>query len=231
MSEKLKYHYNITQGSDEWLSARLGIVTASEIGNLITPKGATCKNEKMRAYACQKAAERENKFLEDHFESFDMVRGHIQEEIARDIYSENFSSVTECGFITAEICGVKVGASPDGLIGEEGGVEIKSRLAKFQVKTILTGETPDEYMNQIQMLLLVTGREWFDFIQYSNGMPFFVKRVFPDLVRHTEISNAILAFESVVVGMQSEYKQLAESMVQTERIDMSDDDEISEGGA
>ena len=232
MSEdKSVYHYNIEQGTDEWLAARLGIATASEINNIITPKGKPTTGEKMRTYACQKAAERETRFLEDHYQSFDMMRGHFQEEIARDIYSENYDTVTECGFITRKINGVNVGASPDGLVGEDGGIEIKSRLAKFQVRTIIAGVVPDEYINQIQTTLLITGRKWWDFVQYSNGMPMFVKRVYTDLLRQTEILNALAKLEELIIEMCGIYQSTSANLVQTERVEINlSDDVIDESG-
>ena len=82
-----KIHHDIEQGTDEWLAIRLGIVTAYEVNNIITPKGAPTKNEKMRTYACQIAAEREFAFIEDQYESYDMMRGHIEEGTAREVYN------------------------------------------------------------------------------------------------------------------------------------------------
>ena len=85
-----KYHYDIEQGNEDWLKIRLGVITASEVNNIITPKGAPTKNEKMRSYACQIAAEREFQYVEDHYESFDMMRGHVEEGTARDIYNDSY---------------------------------------------------------------------------------------------------------------------------------------------
>jgi len=136
------YHYDMEQNTDEWLQARLGVVTASEINNFITGKGKISKSKGMITYSCLKAAERETKCIETNFQSFDMVRGHIQEEIARDYYSETYEKVDHCGFITRAGGGITLGASPDGLVGNDGGIEIKSRLAKFQFETIVSGEVP-----------------------------------------------------------------------------------------
>jgi|18_taG_2_1085343.scaffolds.fasta_scaffold01854_13 hypothetical protein len=223
------YYYDIEQGTDEWLSARLGIVTASEINNLVTPKGKPCTGAKVQAYACLKASERVTNHIEEHFESWDMQRGHIQEEIAREIYSENYEPVTECGFITRKINGVKIGASPDGLIEDDSGLEIKSRLAKFQVETVIADEVPDIYMNQIQATLMISNRKSWEFAQYSNGMPLFVKRVLPDPVRQEIILNAIMEFEKLVLEMVEKFKAGSKDLIQTERVDLSfDDDEIKE---
>jgi len=222
-----EYHFDVQQGSDEWLRNRLGRVTGSEVNSIVTPKGEPASGKAVLSYACQKAAERETQFLEDHFESWDMRRGSLQEEYARDYYSESYEQVAECGFITNTINGVKVGCSPDGLCGEKGGIEIKSRLAKFQVNTIITGEVDDQYLNQCQAFLLISGREWIDFISYSNGLPLFVKRIQPDPIRQESIINALLEFEKIVVDMQKKYASLASSLVQTERVDLTfNNDEI-----
>jgi len=215
-----KYHYDIEQGTEEWLSVRLGIVTASEMNNIITPKGAPTKNEKMRSYACQIAAEREFAFIEDHYESYDMMRGTAEEGNARDVYNETYDEVKQCGFITREIDGITVGASPDGLVGDDGCIEIKSRKAKFQVQTILSGEVPAEYMNQIQAVLLISGREWCDFIQYSNGLPLFVKRVTVDHERQDKIKTAIIEFEKVVVEYIEGFRVKSSGLVKTERVEV-----------
>ena len=230
MSEA-KYYYDIGQNSDEWLQARLGIVTASEVNNLVTPKGKVCTGAKVKAYACHKASERITKRIEEHFMSFDMQRGHIQEEIARDIYNDSFEAVTKCGFITNEIAGVTFGASPDGLIGDDGGLEIKSRVAKFQIETVIADEVPDIYINQIQATLLLTDRPWWDFTQYSNGLPLYVKRVLPDPVRQATILSAIVEFEKMVLEIVEKFEAGSKTLVPTEYVDISfNDDEINESG-
>jgi hypothetical protein len=215
----IRYLHMIEQGSEEWLRLRLGIVTASEINIILTPKGKFAKSEKMRTYACEIAAQRETAFIEDSYQSFDMMRGNFQEEVARDLYHDNFEEVHKCGFIIRDFGEYKIGASPDGLVGIIGGIEIKSRLSKFQVKTIINGEVPEEYMNQIQALLLVSDREWFDYVQYSSGLPLFVKRVYPDPERQNLIKEAVAEFEKVVVEIQKEYQERASKLVQTERVE------------
>lgn len=230
MSEP-RYYFELEQGSTEWLEARLGIVTASELNTLITPKGKPAKGAKVRMYAAQKAAERVTRFLEDNYQSFDMARGSFEEVLARDIYNDNYQPVTECGFITREIFGVTAGASPDGLIGELSGCEIKCRKSKFQVETILLDEVPDEYLNQIQGTMLISGRKSWEFISYSSGLPLYVKTVYPDLERQAVISNAIVEIESMIVEMVEGYKARASTMVQTERVEfVYGDDVIIESG-
>lgn len=226
----IEYHWDILQGSDEWHKLRLGVVTASNINILVTPKGKPAKNEKMRNYAYEIAAQRELQFIEESYQSFDMVRGHLQEGIARDIYSDNYADVQECGFITLERAGIIIGCSPDGLVGDDGGIEIKSRLSKFQISTILKDEVPSEYMNQIQTFLMVSGRQWCDFVQYSNGMPLYVKRVKNDHERQDIIVDAIIEFEAEVEKIREEYREKSKKLVKAERVDFMADDVITDSG-
>lgn len=223
----VKYYNTVIQGSDEWHKLRLGIVTASEVNKLLTPKGKPAKNATMRGYAAEIAAQRITKRVDESYQSWDMARGHIQEDIAREIYSDNYNSVDECGFITTDsFDGLIIGCSPDGLVGLDGGIEIKSRLARFQIQTIVADEVPDEYMNQIQMFLLVSGRAWCDFVQYSNGMPFYVKRVEIDNERQVRILLGIREFEAYVLELIAEYEQKSADLIKAEWVDICPDDEI-----
>jgi putative phage-type endonuclease len=222
----IKYHTEIQQNTDEWLNLRLGIITGSNINIIVTPTGKAAKNDAMRKYAAELAAQRITKRAEENFQSWDMMRGHIQEDIARDIYRDNYAQVEECGFITNDNLGFVVGCSPDGLVGEDGGIEIKSRKAKFQIETIAAGEMPKEYANQVQAFLLVSGRTWCDFVQYSSGMAFYVERVTVDPVRREAIIDAIMAFEDEIERVRNEYLAKASDMIQTEWVDINFDAEI-----
>jgi predicted phage-related endonuclease len=224
----IRYYHDLEQGTDDWYKIRLGKVTASEVNTLITPAGKLAKNQKIRDFACEIAVQRESMTVEDSFQSFSMLRGHLQEAIARDIYSDNFDEVKECGFITNSALDVVIGCSPDGLVGENGMIEIKSRIAKHQVATIISDEVPTEYVNQIQTALMVSGREWIDFVSYSNGLPLFVKRVLPDLERMELITDAINAFDVDVEAIRADYVEKSSKLVQTEWTEFMPDDEISE---
>jgi len=204
--------HNVEQNTDEWLQLRLGIITASNVNKIVTATGKPAKNESMRQYAAQLAAQRITKRIEDNFQTWDTLRGHLQEDIARDYYSDNYAPVEKCGFITNDSLGFTIGCSPDGLVDCDGGIEIKSRLAKFQVETIVADEVPREFVNQVQTFLLVSGRDWCDFVQYSNGMPLYVKRVTVDPVRREAIVNAMMEFEEEIERIRMEYLHKAESL-------------------
>jgi len=223
----IKYHYEVEQNTDEWLALRLGIITGSNINKIVTAGGKLAKNATTRQYAAELAAQRITKRAEENFQSYQMMLGHLQEDVARDIYSENYEPVKQCGFITNDNYGFTVGCSPDGLISEDGLIEIKSRMAKFQVETIIAGEMDKSFANQVQGNLLISGRDYADFIQYSSGLPLFVKRIEVDPVRREMIVDAMIDFEEAIESIRLEYLDKASSMVQTEWQDFNTDVEIT----
>ena len=150
----------------------------------------------------------------------DMWRGVEHEPFARMKYAEHHAPVTECGFMVREIGGARLGLSPDGLVGDDGLIEIKAPRAKGHLQTILSGRVPSFHMAQLQAGLLVSGREWVDFISFCGGMPLFVKRVLPAPDWFEAITAAVEKFEQVAAEMTAAYKQAAADMPATERIEL-----------
>lgn len=213
---------DLEQGSPEWHDARRGIITASTVGRFITPKTIkVAANGDTRSMAYQLVAERITGHTEDTYVSYEMEQGHIIEPIARDIYSEHYAPATQVGFMVRDDWGCKIGYSPDGLVGDDGLIEIKKRFAKFHLATILADEVPLEHMAQCQAALLVSGREWLDFISYCGGMPLYVKRVLPDPRWHDAILEAVTAFEESAAAMIANYTVAVEGRPWTERVDTS----------
>ena len=202
----ITYHHDIEQGTSEWHELRRGVLTSTAIKTLITPTGKLADNDKTRAHVYEVAAQRITGRTEDTFLSFDMMRGHTDEILARELYAKHYASVAECGFITNDSLGFTVGYSPDGLVGEDGLIEIKSAKAKIQVQRIVDGECPDEHYAQVQTGLWVTGRKWCDFISYSNGMSMMVVRVDADPAYHALIEQAAKAFEDKVSEVVAAYE-------------------------
>lgn len=203
----IKYYHDIEQGSDEWLAVRQGILTASEMRLILTPTMRTASNDKERAHLFELLGQRITGYTEPHYISDDMLRGHEDEVAARIRYAEHFAPVTECGFVTNDDNGVVIGYSPDGLVGDDGLIECKSRRQKFQIETILADEVPAEYLLQCQTGLLVTGRKWLDFVSYCGGLPMFVKRVWPcQEIQHAIIA-AASAFEQRLAAAQARYAE------------------------
>jgi hypothetical protein len=204
------YHNNIEQGSPEWHDLRRGVLTSTAIRTLITPTGKLADNDKTRAHVYEVAAQRITGRTEDSYTSFDMMRGHVEEILARDLYGQAYEPVTQCGFITNESLGFTVGYSPDGLVGDDGIIEIKSAKAKIQVQRIADGGMPTEHIAQVQTGLWVTGRKWCDFISYSNGMDMMVVRVNADPDYHALIEEAAKAFEAQVAYVIAAYIENSE---------------------
>lgn len=213
-------HNDLIQGSDEWLAARCGLITASEMGKLLTSTLKTANNKDSRAHFYELAFQRLTGFVEPQYVSDAMLRGQEDEIYAREAYSEHYAKVEETGFITNDSWGFTIGYSPDGLVGDDGLIEVKSRGGKYQVQTIAQRGVPDEYMLQLQTGLLVTGRKWVDFISYCGGLPMYVERVEPDPEYHEAIIAAVTFAETVIADIQSDYRATLASMpkvIETER--------------
>lgn len=216
----LKIYDQLEQGSEEWLQARAGIVTASVVGQLITPKTLkVAQNDTARGLMDTLIAERITGHVEPVFPNRAMERGTLDEPYARAVYAEHYAPVTEVGFITEDKHGFTLGYSPDGLVGEDGLIEIKSRTQKIQLQTLLTDTVPLANMAQLQTGLLVKQAEWIDYISYCGGMPLYVKRVYPDPKWFAVILEAVSAFEEHATETINRYLDAVANRPATERID------------
>jgi hypothetical protein len=204
----ITYHPDTVQGSEEWLAARCGLLTASEVKLILNPTLKIANNDKTRAHVWELAAQRITRYTEPSYIGDDMLRGWEDEIRARDLYSQLYAPVTEVGFVTNDDHGFTIGYSPDGLVGDDGLIEIKSRRQKYQVETIVTGEVPTEHMLQCQTGLLVTGRAWLDYISYSGGLPMCRVRVYPDAAVHQAIVEAAVEFDAKVEATVMAYHKL-----------------------
>lgn len=219
----ITYHRDIVQGSDEWHSLRLGILTASEMKHIITPTLKVADNEKTRSHVWELAAQRISQYVEPSYIGDDMLRGWEDEVLARAKYEEvTGDTVDEVGFITNDKWGFTIGYSPDGaVVGHEGGIECKSRRQKFQVQTIVEWARdrviPTDYAIQVQTGLLVSEWEWLDLVSYSGGLHMPIMRVYPDQKVHDAIVEAATLFEAKVSGVVKDYRTATVGMAMTER--------------
>lgn len=257
---------DLIQGTEEWMAARRGIVTASTVGRLVTygpPEAVsvacpTCEarpnnpcvskarkeptaiksvhpargehaagrppvfevadNETSRGLTAALIAERITGWTEDVPMTSDMWRGREAEPYARDVYSRHRAPVTEIGFMVREEDGWTLGYSPDGLVGDDGLIEIKAPRAKTHLRTILDDEVPAFYMPQLQGGLLVSGRAWIDYVSYVGGMPLYTKRVTPDVDWFEAITAACIAFEATATQTVAEYRERVAGLPLTERL-------------
>jgi hypothetical protein len=186
---------------------------------ILTPTLKVASNDKERGHLYELLAQRITRHVEPHYISDDMLRGMEDELTARDLYSEKYAPVTQCGFVTNDIWGVTIGCSPDGLVGDDGMIEIKSRRQKYQIETIVSGEMPADYSVQVQTALLVTERAWCDFVTFSGGLPMLTLRVMPDPQVHDAIISAAQAFEERLAIRLDQYHAALRSLrtIPTER--------------
>ena len=218
------YHYDIEQGSDDWLALRRGVITASTVSRLLTGAGKPANNDTSRAQLLQFLAERITGESEPSFYGDDMARGHLLEPLARGIYAEHYHPVAECGFVTRTfpmrglLPRLVIGYSPDGLVGDTGLIEIKSPRQKNHLKALLADEVPTEYVPQVQTGLAVTGRDWCDFISYAPGLPLFVKRCKRDELVIAQLITAAQVAEAELQRLMELYTAAAETCTATEPI-------------
>lgn len=209
---------DLIQGTDEWHDQRRGIVTASVVGKLLTSTRKVASNDTSRAVVATLVAERITGWTDPVYVSDDMLRGTNDEPFAVEVYAEHFAPVTATGFMVRDDWGFEIGYSPDGLVGDDGLIEVKSRRAKKQLQTILDDEVPAENMAQMQCGLLVSGREWIDYVSYCGGMPLYVKRVEPDPEWFDAIVAAVTSFELAASLMVEQYRDATKGLPVTERV-------------
>ena len=184
---------NCEQYTDAWWAARLGIPTSSQFSKIVTGKGEPSKQRE--AYMYELAAERLTGTQEDTFVSRAMEKGSEREELSRQVYEmEREVEVLQVGICLSD-CGIW-GASPDGLVGGDGLVELKNPLGKTQVERLLMSDPklPAEYVQQVQGQIFVTEREWCDFVSYVPGLPLFVLHVYRDDLFCDKLEAALIAF-------------------------------------
>ncbi len=209
---------DLIQGSEEWLDQRRGVVTASVVGKLITPTTVKpASNDYSRALTALLVAERITGWTDPVSVSDDMLRGHEDEPRAVEVYSEHYAPVRTSGFMVRRESTWTLGYSPDGLVGDDGLIEVKSRRAKKQLETILADEVPAENMAQLQAGLLVSGREWLDYLSYCGGMPMYRKRVYPEPKWFAAIVAAVERFEVTAAEMVAAYEAAVSRLPLTER--------------
>jgi hypothetical protein len=211
----ITYHADLVQGSEEWIAARCGLLTASEMKLIVTPTLKAASNEKERAHLYELLAQRITKYVEPRYVSDDMLRGREDEIDAIVLYAEKYEPVTSVGFITNDQFGFTIGYSPDGLVGKDGLVECKSRNQKLQIKTLVDYVSSDsidpDFMIQVQTGLMVSERAWCDLVSYCGGLPMATVRVFPNIEVQAAILNAATAFEERLQAAQAKFDAVVAS--------------------
>jgi putative phage-type endonuclease len=201
---------DIIQGTPEWFAQRLGKVTASRVADVIA-KTKTGYSTSRANYLAQLVAERLTGQAAESFSNAAMQHGTETEPLARMAYeTETGLMVTEVAMIDHPTI-VMTGASPDGLVGESGLVEIKCPNTATHIDTLLSDKAPTKYIPQMQWQMVCTGRAWCDFVSFDPRLPedmqLFVKRVERDDAYIAELEAEVKTF---LIEVESTVNKLIE---------------------
>jgi hypothetical protein len=198
------------QGTETWFRARMGIPTASEFSTVMA-KGKGGEDSKTRkTYMLKLAGEILTGEPMESYTNIHMERGKIQEDEARDLYCfKHDCDVTRVGFIRKG----DAGCSPDSLIGEVGGLEIKTALAHIQIERIQRNALPPEHKAQVQGNIWIAGREWWDFVSYSPKLPLFVIRVPRDDGYIANLAGAITTFNEELAATVEQVRRFGAPLI------------------
>jgi hypothetical protein len=185
---------DVVQGSPEWLKARIGVITASEFDNILTP--SKLQPAKGDAYLRRMLAEILTGEPIEAKGSEWAERGHDMEDLARKAYAEEFGVYPErVGFVTTD--DGRVGYSPDSFIGDDGLLEIKVLSAENHAGALID---PDGYAldhrGQCQGGLYVAERKWIDLMFWNPTMPRVIVRMEPDPKYLAALKPALEAFKA-----------------------------------
>lgn len=187
----------IEQRTPAWFQARIGKVTASKVADVIakTKSGYSATRDN---YMAQLVCERLTGEKAEGFSNAAIQHGIDTEPLARAAYEALHDVlVDEVGFVPHPSIEM-AGASPDGLVGEDGLIEIKCPQTNTHIETLLSQSVPGKYNTQMQFQMACTGRKWCDFVSFDNRLPadlqLFVKRVPRDDVFIKQMEEEIVKF-------------------------------------
>ena len=204
----------IVQGSNDWFQIRMGKVTASRVADVIA-KTKTGYSTSRDNYMAQLVVERLTFTKQESYTNAAMQWGTDTEPFARAAYEATQGvMVEEVGFVRHPSI-EWAGASPDGLVGDDGCIEIKCPNTLTMIETLLSQKVPGKYFTQMQFQLACTGRKWCDYVVFDPRMPakaqLFVKRVDRDDTFIAEIEAEIVKFLAEVQSQVNQLNQYIES--------------------
>ena len=191
------------QRTTEWFQARLGKVTSSRVADVIA-KTKTGYSASRENYMAQLVVERMTNKISGSYTNAAMEWGVANEKFARAAYELKMDiMVDETGLVDHPTIPM-AGASPDGLVGEDGLVEIKCPNTATHIETLLSGEPDAEYVKQMQWQMACTSRAWCDFVSFDPRMPenlrLFIKRVERDDSQIAELEEEVRKFLAELEG-------------------------------
>lgn len=195
----MKIYKDVEQRSDEWRKLRAGRMTASNAATIAT------NGKGLESYAYEILAEKYSNNSEESFTSFDMKRGIELEEQARMTYELEHEEVQQVGFVELDEF---TGCSPDGLVGEDGGIEIKCPNDVNFFRLMVNGESEidKKYLWQVQMSLLITGRKWWDLVFYNINFEksLLVFRIYPETIAQSKLESGILVLKELLRKIEAQ---------------------------
>lgn len=210
-------HYSDPQGSEAWLAARRGVITGSRARDV---RGTVAKR---MGYAMDTSREREGGTLLATYANAYMREGSAQEPFARRAYEARTGYlVEEVGFVTTD--DRKFGASVDGLVDDDGIVEIKTMVSSATLFKAVVEQDIGEYVDQCMFELWLLRRQWCDLILWAPdmaaiGLDMTVIRISRDEAKISALETDLLAFERVVSGLQADLRKAAARNAPTAPID------------
>lgn len=204
------------QGSPQWHQARAGRVTASRIADMMA-KTKTGWGASRGNYLAELVAERLTGVVAESYQNAAMKHGTETEPEARAAYQFfRDQEVTEVGFVIHPSIEMS-GASPDGLVGEDGLLELKCPSTSTHIEALLASPIPDKYIKQMQWQMACTGRKWCDYASYDNRLPtrmqLFVQRVHRDDAMIADIEREVISFlkevDAKVLALTAKYGERA----------------------
>lgn len=170
----------LEQGTDEWKAARLGHVSASNVAAVMSKTKDGGESATRRTYKIKLVAERMTGLAQETYKNAAMEWGNEQEPFARMAYESIEGLLVDKTGFWKHPSKEWIGVSPDGLVGDDGLIEIKCPNTTTHLEYLWDEVVPTEYRKQIQMQLWVTGRQWCDFVSYDPRLPpknqLFIKR-------------------------------------------------------
>ena len=171
------YHFDIPQYELAWVKLHLGRPTASGLSRILDSKFELRTGDMVKTFIYEKCFEMfKGHALPGGFASYETDQGMLLEDEAREYYQlMTGNRIRRCGFV--ESADRRCGCSPDALVGDDGGLELKCPQPTNAVKYLIENRLPLDYAAQVQGSLYVTGRKWWDFFSYSRSRPAFLLRV------------------------------------------------------
>lgn len=197
---------DIPQGSDEWKALRCGKITSSCV-HLMMAKGQSATRDRyMRHLAIERIM---GKPIEGGFKSKAMIKGNADEPLAREAYEDK--TITEAEQVTFVLHPAieNAGASPDGLIDDDCGIEIKCPDLQTHLDYLMTKKVPSNYLWQIQWQMACTGRKWWDFVSFAKELPPHLRLL---IIRVNRDEKMIAELEKEAKAMNAQINKLIQEL-------------------